>query len=60
MPYGLAEASVGLLFPPLGRAAPVDAVQREPFSLEGRALPAAADDPNALRFVGCGRPLAWP
>lgn len=56
--YGLAEASVGLLFPPLGRAAPVDALQREPFSLEGRALPAAADDPNALRFVGCGRPLA--
>ncbi|MHB1121864.1 MAG: AMP-binding protein [Ramlibacter sp.] len=55
--YGLAEASVGLLFPPLGRVAPVDAVQREAFSREGRALPAAGDDPNALRFVGCGRPL---
>lgn len=56
--YGLAEASVGLLFPPLGRVAPVDAVQREAFSREGRALPAAADDPNALRFVGCGGPLS--
>ena len=56
--YGLAEASVGLLFPPLGRVAPVDAVQREAFSREGRALPAVADDSNALRFVGCGRPLA--
>lgn len=56
--YGLAEASVGLLFPPLGRVAPVDAVQREAFSREGRALPAAADDPNALRFVACGTPLA--
>lgn len=55
--YGLAEASVGLLFPPLGRVAPVDAVQREPFTSQGLALPAAADDPSALRFVGCGRPL---
>ena len=56
--YGLAEASVGLLFPPLGRVAPIDAVQREPFTRERRAVPAAADDAGALRFVGCGRALA--
>jgi 1-acyl-sn-glycerol-3-phosphate acyltransferase len=56
--YGLAEASVGLLFPPLGREAPIDAVQRETFTRERRALPAAADDRGALRFVGCGRVLA--
>ena len=55
--YGLAEATVGLLFPPLGRAAPIDAVQREPFTREGRAVAAAPDDATALHFVGCGRPL---
>jgi len=56
--YGLAEASVGLLFPPLGRQAPIDAVQRDAFSRERRAVPAAADDTAALHFVGCGRALA--
>ncbi len=55
--YGLAEASVGLLFPPLGRVAPIDRVQREPFTRERRAVPAAPDDAGALRFVACGRPL---
>jgi 1-acyl-sn-glycerol-3-phosphate acyltransferase len=55
--YGLAESSVGLAFPPLGRAPVIDRVQREPFMREGRALPAGADDTSALRFVACGRPL---
>lgn len=55
--YGLAEACVGLLFPPLGRVAPVDRIQREPFTRERRALPAADADPHALRFVGCGSVL---
>lgn len=55
--YGLAEASVGLLFPPLGRVPPIDAVQREPFTREGRAVPAEPGDASALRFVACGRPL---
>ena len=55
--YGLAECSVGLLFPPLGRPPPVDAVRRAALAGEGRAEPAADDDPSALRFVGCGRAL---
>jgi 1-acyl-sn-glycerol-3-phosphate acyltransferase len=55
--YGLAESSVGLAFPPLGRAPVIDRVRREPFMREGRALPAGADDAGALRFVACGRPL---
>ena len=55
--YGLAEACVGLLFPPLGRAPLVDNVQREPFTQTHRAVPAAPDDPSALRFVACGRPI---
>ncbi len=55
--YGLAEATVGLLVPPLGRPPLVDHIQREPFTTEGRAIPADPDDPNPLRFVACGRPL---
>ena len=35
--YGLAEASVGLLFPPLGRGTLVDSVERETFQSTGRA-----------------------
>ena len=38
--------------------APIDAVQREPFVRERRALPAGTGDTGALRFVGCGRALA--
>ncbi len=56
--YGLAEASVGLLFPPLGRAPRVDRVQRESLLRESRAIPAADDDATAVAFVACGRPLA--
>ena len=55
--YGLAEASVGLLFPPLGRVAPIDAIARELFTRERRAVSAAPDDASALRFVACVRPL---
>lgn len=61
--YGLAEAAVGLLFPPLShppfsRGPLIDRVQRERFTREACAIPAAADDPAALRFVACGQPLA--
>ncbi len=55
--YGLAECTVGLLCPPLGRGPRIDRVRRLPFSRLGRAEPAAADDVNALRFVSCGLPL---
>ena len=56
--YGLAEASVGLLFPPLGRGPRIDRVQREPLLRDGRAIPAGEDDATAVSFVACGRPLA--
>ncbi len=55
--YGLAENSLALAFPPLGRPPLVDAVDREAFQRSGKAVPAAADDPEALRFVSCGLPL---
>lgn len=56
--YGLAESTVGLLSPPPGRGPRIDVVRREPLSRAGRAEPAAAGDPTALRFVSCGMPLA--
>jgi acyl carrier protein len=55
--YGLAENSVGLAFPPLGRAPVIDRIERETFMRSGRAVPAAADGARALRFVACGQPI---
>src|SRR6185436_11264725 len=58
--YGLAECSLALAFPPLGRGPLIDAVERETFQSSGRAVPAAsaaADSSSALRFVACGVPL---
>ncbi len=52
--YGLAECSLALAFPPPEDEPVVDTVDREALSREGRALPAAEDEPSALRFVGCG------
>jgi 1-acyl-sn-glycerol-3-phosphate acyltransferase len=56
--YGLAEASVALTIPPIDRAPRVDRIVRSRFQERREALPAPAEDPNPLRFVGCGRPLA--
>ena len=55
--YGLAECSVGLSFPPLGRGPLIDPVQRLEFTTTGRALPAAAGDAKAIEFVASGQPL---
>ncbi|WP_198649922.1 AMP-binding protein [Zobellella maritima] len=55
--YGLAEASVGLLFTPLGRGPLIDCIRREPLAREQLALPAAKEDEGAQRFVSCGVPL---
>ena len=55
--YGLAEASVGLAFPPFGRGLVVDRIQRESFATRGQAIPASPEDPNVLEFVACGHPL---
>ncbi|HEV2228317.1 MAG TPA: AMP-binding protein [Steroidobacteraceae bacterium] len=55
--YGLAEAAVGVTFPPLGRGPNTDCIDRNEMMATGRALPVAADHPQALHFVSCGRPL---
>ncbi|WP_372739686.1 AMP-binding protein [Neptunomonas sp.] len=55
--YGLAEAAVGLAFPPLDRGPLIDSIQREPFASSGKAIPALASNSNPLEFVACGQPL---
>lgn len=54
--YGLAENSVGLAFPPLGRGPLIDVIDREIFTRSGKAVPCEPND-QALRFVSCGLPL---
>jgi len=58
--YGLAECSVGLAFPPLGRGPLIDDIERETLARDGRAVPAAPGLPAhaRLRIVACGQPLA--
>ncbi|MGI9476570.1 MAG: AMP-binding protein [Hyphomicrobiaceae bacterium] len=55
--YGLAESSVGLAFPPLGRTPPIDRVDRAELTNSGVARPAQPDDSTTMEFVACGRPL---
>jgi len=55
--YGLAECAVGLAFPPLGRGPLIDRVDRRALTLEGAAVTAREDDPEALLFPACGLPL---
>ncbi len=55
--YGLAECTVAVTFAPLNRAPRVEAIGRETFQCTKRAEPAAANEPNPLRFVSVGRAL---
>lgn len=54
--YGLAEASLGVTFPPPGRAPVIDRIARDPFAASGEARPPHAGE-EAMEFVGCGAPL---
>jgi fatty-acyl-CoA synthase len=56
--YGLAEASLGVTFPPQYRGPKVDRVQRETFTSSGKALPAPPDDENAIAFVSSGMAIS--
>lgn len=53
--YGLAESTVGLLIPPLGRDFRIDHVDRKQFEEQRRAVP--SQDKRALEFAGCGMPI---
>ncbi|MBZ5527447.1 MAG: AMP-binding protein [Acidobacteriia bacterium] len=55
--YGLAEASLAVAMPPLGRLPHVDRIQRETFASQGRAVPASSEDSAAIVFVSAGLPV---
>jgi 1-acyl-sn-glycerol-3-phosphate acyltransferase len=55
--YGLAEAAVGLAFPPRGRGPRIDCIDRDRFATSGHALPVPCDDPTVMEVVACGQPL---
>ena len=56
--YGLAESSVGLVFPPMHRGPLIDSIERNTFTKSKVAIPTAADDAHALHFVSSGLPLS--
>ncbi len=53
--YGLAENSLGLTFPKLGRGPLVDSIDREKFLRDRVSVP--SKDKNSLKFLSCGQPL---
>jgi acyl carrier protein len=55
--YGLAEGSLGVAFPPLGRVPRIDHVQRESLSRWGQAIPVDNVTADTVSFVSCGLPL---
>ncbi|TAK65644.1 MAG: acyl-phosphate glycerol 3-phosphate acyltransferase [Betaproteobacteria bacterium] len=56
--YGLAEATVGLAFPPPGTHYRIDRIQRAAFQNQGEARPAAPEDAAALEVPCCGRVIS--
>jgi fatty-acyl-CoA synthase len=55
--YGLAEASLAVTAPPVGRGPLVDRIEREVFTSQGRALPTKIEDGNCIAFVSAGKPV---
>jgi acyl carrier protein len=55
--YGLAEATLGVAFTPVGRGMRTERVRRGPMMRDGRVVPAAADDEDAQVFVSSGVPI---
>jgi acyl carrier protein len=55
--YGLAEATLGVAFTPVGRGMRTERVQRAPLTTEGRVEVAEAGDADAQTFVSSGVPI---
>ena len=55
--YGLAENSVGLAFPPVGRGPRIDWIDRDIFLKSGHAEPVARGVAGAKPVPSCGLPL---
>ena len=60
--YGLAEASLAVAIPPVGRGPRVDRLERAALEQASRAVPAppdvSAEDPNVISFISVGPPIA--
>lgn len=54
--YGLAESTVALAIPPVGRGFIIDKIARQPFEEYHQAIP-AVDEDHPLEFVACGLPM---
>ena len=55
--YGLAEATLGVAFTPVGRGPWVERVERDPLERERRAVPAEAGSGNFLACISSGVPI---
>ena len=55
--YGLAEATLGVAFTPVGRGPLVERVARDALERERRAEPADPNDTTALRCISSGVPI---
>lgn len=56
--YGMAEATLAVTFPPLGRPPLLTWVDRDSLARDGIARDVAAGQPGARGLVGVGRPVA--
>ncbi len=55
--YGLAEAGLGLAFPPMGRGVLVDVIDQGSFTRAGQAVPARTGTAPTLELASCGLAL---
>jgi len=55
--YGLAEATLGVAFTPVGRGPLVERIERDALERERRAVPAKATDENPLTTISSGVPI---
>ncbi|MEA2027398.1 MAG: AMP-binding protein, partial [Campylobacterota bacterium] len=58
--YGLAESSVGLVFPPLNRGIKIDTIERNTFTSTGKAIPINESETTALASSTTGAKAALP